>query len=137
VNIEVNTAMSDIENIIVCSFDLKNPRINAYQIHEWLYCKLHLNEGDIRVIQIDGPLRKVYIKFANTERMMDVLQPIQGDLEFHHENGELSKVWVKIAGVGIRRLRAAALPPELREEQIRNTYLLTYLLHGAESFLRS
>jgi len=113
--------MSDRQNAIACSFDLKTPRINAYQSHEWLYDKLHLNEDDIRVIQIDGPLRKVYIKFVNTERMMDVLQPIKGDLEFHHENEELSKVSAEIAGVGIRCVRVAALPPEVTEEQIRKT----------------
>jgi len=47
--------MSDRQNTIVCSFYLKSPRINAYQFHELLYNKLHLNEDDIRVIQIDGP----------------------------------------------------------------------------------
>jgi len=101
--------MSDRQNTIVCSFDMQSPRINAHQIHEWLHDKLRLNEDDIRVIQIDGPLRKVYIKFVGTERMMHVLQPIQGDLDFFHEIGEISKVLVEIGGVGIRRVRVSTL----------------------------
>jgi len=42
--------------------------------------------------------------------MMRVLQPIQGDINFHHVNGEISKVKVDIAGVGIRRVRVSTLP---------------------------
>jgi len=61
------------------------------------------------------------MKFVNTERTMDVLQPIKRDLEFHHENEELSEVSVEIAGVGIWRVRVATLSPEVTEEQIRKT----------------
>jgi hypothetical protein len=85
-----------------------------------LYEKVHLNEDDIRVIQIDGPLCKVYVKFVNNESMMPVIQPIQGDLEFHHENGEISKVTTEIAGVGTRRVRVSTLPPEVTATQITN-----------------
>ena len=63
--------------------------------------------------QIDGPQRKLYIKFVNHERMMAVVQPIQGALGFHHENGELSMVSVEIAGMRIRRVRVANLPREV------------------------
>jgi len=63
-------------------FDVRSPRINAFQIHEWLYETVRLTEGDVRVIQIDGPVRKMCVKFVNSERMMRVLQPIQGDLNF-------------------------------------------------------
>jgi hypothetical protein len=83
-------AMCDRHNTIVCSFDLRSPQINAFQIHEGLYETVHLKEDDICVIQIVGPLHKVYVKFVNNESMMRVIQPIQGDLEFHHENGEIS-----------------------------------------------
>ena len=51
---------------------------------------------------------------------MRVLQPIQGDLDFHHENGEISKMTVEIAGVGTRRFRVSTLPPEVTEAQITN-----------------
>ena len=100
--------MCDIQNKIVCSFDVRNPRINAFQIHEWLHETLRLTGVDVRVIQIDGPLRK---NFVNSERMMRVLQPIQCDLDFHHENGEISKVTVEIADVGLRRVSVSTLPP--------------------------
>ena len=112
--------MCDRHNTIVCSFDLRSPRINAFQIHEWLYETVHLKEDDISVIQINGPLRKVYVKFVNNESMMRVFQPIQGDLEFHHENGKISKVTIEIAGVGTRRVRVSALPPEVTATQITN-----------------
>jgi len=103
--------MSDIQNTIVCSFDAHSPKIYAFQIHEWLYETVPLTEDDFRVIQIDGPLRKVDVKFVNTECMMRVLQPIQFDLDFHHENGIISKVTIEIAGVGSRRVRVTTLPP--------------------------
>jgi len=45
--------------------------------------------------------------------MMAVVQPIQGALGFHHENGELSMVSVEIAGMRIRRVRVANLPREV------------------------
>ena len=112
--------MCDRQNTIVCSFHVRSPRINAFQIHEWLYETVRLTEDDVRVIQIDGPLRKVYVKFVNSECMMRVLQPIQGDLDFYHENGVISKVTVEIAGVGSRRVRVTTLPPEGTEAQITN-----------------
>jgi len=112
-------AKCDRQNKIVCSFDMRSPKINAFQIHEWLHDTLRLNEGDIRVIQINGPLRKVYIKFVDSGRMMRALQPIQVDLEFYHETEEISKMTVEIAGVGIRRVRVSTLPPEVTEDQLK------------------
>ena len=74
----------------------------------------------IGVIQIDGPLRIVYVKFVNNESMMRVFQPIEGDLEFHHENREISKVTIEITGVGTRRVRVSTLPTEVTATQITN-----------------
>jgi hypothetical protein len=34
------------KNTIVCSFDLRNPRITAFEIHECLYESLKLHEQD-------------------------------------------------------------------------------------------
>ena len=107
--------MCDRQNTLVCSFDLCSPRINAFQIHEWLYEMVHITEDVVRVIQIDGLLRKVYVKFVNAECMMCVFQPIQGDLDFDHDNSEISKVTIEIAGVGTRRVRVSTLPPEVTE----------------------
>jgi len=112
--------MCDRQYTIVCSFDVRSPRINAFQIHEWLYETVRLTKDDVRVIQIDGSLRKGYVKFVNSERMMRVLQPIQGDLDFYHENGVISKVTVEIAVVRSRRVRVTTFPPEVTEAQIPN-----------------
>ena len=52
------------QNTIVCIFDLHSPRTTAYQIHicNWIYERLQLPEEDVRMIQIDGPGRRVYIR---------------------------------------------------------------------------
>ena len=112
--------MGDRQNKIVCIFDQKSPRITAYNVHEWIYETLRIQEDDIRMIQIDGPQRRVYIKFVNIYRMMDVLQMVKGQLEYHHENGELSVVKVEVAGLGRKRVRIANLPPEFPDGTLRD-----------------
>jgi len=101
--------MCDRQNTIVCSLEVRSLRINAFQIHEGLYETVRLTEDFVHVIQIDGALRKVYVKFVNSERMLRVLQSIPGELDFYHEIGEISKVTVDIAGVGIRGVRVSTL----------------------------
>jgi len=64
------------------------------------------------MIQIDGPQRKVYIKFVNNDKMIATLQRTKGLMEYNHENGELSHVKLEVAGLGIKRERIANLPPE-------------------------
>jgi hypothetical protein len=64
------------------------------------------------MIQIDGPQRGMYTKFVNTERMTGVFQLVKGHLEYH-ENVELSLVKVEIAGLRVKRVRKANLPPEI------------------------
>jgi len=80
--------MIERQNTIVCVFDPKSPRITAYHIHEWIYEKLKMQEDDVRVIQIDGTRRRIYIKFTKDERMQTVLRKTQGQQEYPH-NGEL------------------------------------------------
>jgi hypothetical protein len=53
--------MGEGQNKIVCIFDMRSPRIAAYNIHEWIYAKLRLQEDEIRMIQTDGSRRRVYI----------------------------------------------------------------------------
>jgi hypothetical protein len=72
------------------------------------------------MIQIDGTQRQVYIKFVNTERMMAVFQLVEGQLEYHHENGELSLVTVEIVGLGVKRMRIMNLPPEIQDGALRD-----------------
>ena len=47
-------------------------------------------EDDVRMIQVDGVRRHVYIKFINDERMQATMGRHTGQLEYHHANGELS-----------------------------------------------
>ena len=118
--------MNDRQNTIVCIFDVRSPRITALQIHEWIYENLRLPEKDVRMIQIDGPGRRVFIKLNTSEQAQLILQITKGQLEFRHDNGELSKVQLKdLAGMGIRRIRIANLPPEVPDRIIRET-LSTY-----------
>ena len=65
------------------------------------------------MVQIDGPRRRVYINFADCERMHTVLRSTSGQTGFRHDNGELSMVQIEIAGMGTRRIRFANLPPEV------------------------
>jgi len=113
--------MTDRQNTIVCCFDPRSPRITAYQIHEWIHENLHLAEDDVRMIQVDGPRRRVYIKFTSEERMQSVLQDSKGLLEFRHDNGELSQVIIELAGMGTKKIRIAGLPPEVTENMIRGS----------------
>jgi RNA recognition motif-containing protein len=80
---------------------------------------MKLPENDISTIQIDGPKRQVFIKFANTERMQHVLQETDGQMEFRHDNGELSMAKIEPAGMGVRRIRIENLPPEVHDRIIR------------------
>ena len=57
--------MCERQNTVVFSFDTRSPRVKAYQIHEWLHGTALIREQDVRVIQIDGPLRNVYVKFVS------------------------------------------------------------------------
>ena len=76
--------MVDRQSTTVRIFDLKSPRISAFQIHEWIHVNLCLQESDIRMIQIDGPRCRVYIKFIQNEQMCAILEIIWGQLKYHH-----------------------------------------------------
>lgn len=112
--------MCDRTNTIVFAFDKASPKVSAYHIHEWLYDTVNIREDDIRVIQIDGPLRHVYVKFTTMEKMSTVLNKNNGGIRFTHDTGDISTVTVEMAGMGIKRIRMTALPPEITEPQIKN-----------------
>ena len=80
---------------------------------------MQLPEDAVSMIQIDGPRRKVYIKFVTERQMNGVLSETNGDKEFKYDNGEISKVKVTIAGMGKCIIRIANLPPEVQESVIR------------------
>jgi hypothetical protein len=112
--------MGERQNTVACSFDKTSPRITAYSIHEWIYDSFRLPEDDIAAIQIDGPRRRVYIKFVSAERMQVHLSSLQGTHEFKHDNGLLSTVQVCAVGLGIRHIRVTSLPPEVTDTALRN-----------------
>ena len=111
--------MSDRQDTIVRAFDQRSPRITAFHIREWIYETMQLEEDEIRMIQIDGPRRRVFIKFANGVRTQNVLRDTAGTLEFRHYNGEFSQMHIEITGMGMRKIRIANLPPEVPDRTIK------------------
>jgi hypothetical protein len=73
------------------------------------------------MIQVDGPRRRVYIKFISEECMQFVLQDSKGLPEFRHDNVELSQVIIGLAGMGTKKIRIARLPLEVTENMIRDS----------------
>jgi hypothetical protein len=117
--------MNDRQNTVVCIFDTRSPKITALQFHERIYENLQLPEEDVRMIQIDGPGRRVYIKFHTSEQTQNILQTTSGQLNYLHDNGESFIVQLEIAGMGTKRIRIANLPPEVPNKVICDT-LSTY-----------
>jgi hypothetical protein len=102
-------------------FDPRSPKITAYHIQEWLNEQLRVREDEIRMIQVDGPRRRVFINLVTGEQMQAVLRATKGQLEYRHETGEVSIVRIDIAGMGLRRVRVANLPPEFPDRVLRDT----------------
>jgi len=94
--------MGERQNTIVCCFDPRSPRINAFHIHEWIYEHLHLQKESIGMIQIDGARRYVYITFNDEECMNKVLQDSEGRLEYKHDNGVITQLLIEVADLGTK-----------------------------------
>jgi RNA recognition motif-containing protein len=77
------------------------------------------------MVQIDGPKRRVKIKFVTSEQMNALLQKTAGQLDYRHDNGEISIVHIELVGMGTRRVWITNLPPEVTDLAIRNA-LSTY-----------
>ena len=116
--VRCSVVMSDRLNTIACGFDPRSPRISAFHIHEWIYENLHTAEENIRMIQVDGPRKRVYIKFTDEESMNTTIQNTEGQISFRHDNGEISKVFNEIAGMGTKKIRIASLPPQVKGNEI-------------------
>jgi hypothetical protein len=115
--------MSEGQHTVVCSFDMRNPKISAFDIHEWIYSTLKLPDDDIRMLQTNGPSRRVYIKFVSYEKINTYLQNIQGSHEYKHANREMSLVEVSPTGLGYRSVRVAGLPPEVKDTLLSSTMM--------------
>ena len=107
------------QSTIVCAFDQRSSRASVYDIHEWVYETLHLQEHEVVMIQIDGPSRHVYIKFSDPQRMQAILTATKWQGNFRHENGEISKDQIEAVGLGMRRVRVASLPPEVEDKTLK------------------
>jgi len=103
---------------MVCTFDLKSPRISAFQVHEFIFETMGLTEDDICMIQIDGPRRRVFIKFVAEQKLEATLRETGGALTYRHVEGEQSQVLVERAGMGMRDVRIANLPPEVQNRAV-------------------
>jgi hypothetical protein len=73
------------------------------------------------MVQNDGPIRSVYIKFVSNEIMDNHLERIIGQHEFKHANGELSQMGVRQTGLGYRTVWVAGLAPEVNDNAIITT----------------
>ena len=73
------------------------------------------------MIQIYGTRRHIYIKFQDPQRINALLTETQGQKDFRHDNGEISKVRIEAIGLGMRRVRVANLPPEVADTNIKNS----------------
>jgi hypothetical protein len=113
--------MSERQNTIVCIFDMKSPRISAFNVHEWVFETLRLAEDDLQMIQADGPKRNVYIKFKSADKQHKALQDMKEQHEYEHEKVEISQVTIEPAGMEMRTVRIAKLPPEVNNRTITNT----------------
>ena len=50
--------------------------------------------------------------------MQSILQNIQEQQEYKHDNGEISIMKVELAGMRVIRVRVAGLPPEVKESVV-------------------
>ena len=87
--------MTERHNTTVCIFDQRSSKITAFNIHEWIHETLQLEEDEVSMIQVDGPRRRVYIKFVNEMRMRFVLNKTNEMQDFKHDNGEISQVHIE------------------------------------------
>jgi len=103
---------------VVCFYDPKSPRISALDIHEWIFEQLHVPENVVTMVQIDETRRQVYIKFTDFHYLQDLLHSTAGQSEYKHDNGEISRVKIEMAGMGTRRVRLANHSPEILDEAV-------------------
>jgi hypothetical protein len=105
-------------NTVVCVFEKQSPRISALDIHEWIYETLRIPEQEVRMIQIEGTRRQVYIKLSTNDYAKEIVKKTEGQVTYKHDNGEISIVRIDFAGMGTRRSRIADLRPEVTDQTI-------------------
>jgi hypothetical protein len=73
---------------------------------------------EVRMIQINGKKRQVFIKVNNAEILEEIITRTLGTLTYEHKEGIISHVKIGMAGLGGRRIRVANLPPEMQRAVI-------------------
>ena len=73
------------------------------------------------MIQIVGIKRQVFIKLTDSESMHAMLHETSGRAEYKYPNGEIYIVNIDIAGMGIKRIRVANLPPEVQNDTLQRS----------------
>jgi hypothetical protein len=97
---------------------MDSPKVTAHNMHEWVFSTLLIPEDDLSVLQIDGPRRKVYLKFVTADIMNEHLSQLQGEHEYKLDTGEVSIVTVSAVGLGHRTVRVASLLPEIQDQTL-------------------
>jgi hypothetical protein len=109
--VQHRAVMAERQNTVVCFFDPSSPRITAYEIHEWIHAALRIQESAVRMTQIDGIKRQVFIKFVDNESVHALLRDTADRAEYKYPNGTISIVNIDTAGMGTKRIRVTNLPP--------------------------
>jgi hypothetical protein len=78
---------------------------------------MKLTEDQVRMIQIDDPKRRVYIKLVSADKIHALLRDLGGQKEYIHANGEISIVTIEQGGMGERKVRIAYLPLEATDRR--------------------
>jgi hypothetical protein len=108
-------------NTIVLTFDPAIPRISAFEIHEWLHEEIRIQEQKVKMIQIDGIKRQVYVKLTDRDYMLSTINDTGGRGEYKHTTGEISIVETAVARMGYKKIRVANLPPEVPDDTLRTS----------------
>jgi hypothetical protein len=108
--------MCERRNTMVCCFGPMDPRLAAYDVHEWIYWTLQVREDSLIMMQIDNQQKRVYIKFTEQCYVDDILQRTNATVEYKHNTGEITQVRLEM---GTRRVRITNLPHEMPSSVIR------------------
>ena len=86
--------MCERQNMILCAFDLRRPRISAYEIRELIYDQMCDTDKVVTITQMDGPKRHMHINFRDNWQMKDVFCSTGWQVEYRRSNSEISAVWI-------------------------------------------